>query len=147
MPDVVWKGSVCVDELNCSPYSIWYRSAVVDQVQVNGSPIMEGACGSPDGRPPALRLSDDVRRHFRGKLRRLATRTGRESVILDFARARGRVSSTEAADLAGVTASHAAQMLAALAAAGHLVGSRANRRGRGFHYIPVDQGPLSAGSR
>ena len=110
---------------------------VVDEVQVNERPIMERVHGSPDGHPLALRLSDGLRRHFSRKLKRLATRTGRESVMLDYARVRGRISSTEAADLAGVTASHAAQMLAALADAGHLVGSRPNRRGRGFHYLPV----------
>ena len=98
---------------------------------------MEGVRGSPDGHPPAFRLSDDVRRQFPRKLERLATRTGRESVILDFARSRGRVSSTEAADLTGVAASYAAQILAALADTGLLVGSRPNRRGRGFHYLPV----------
>ena len=98
---------------------------------------MENVHGSREGHQPALRLSDGARRHFARKLKRFATRAGRESVMLDYARARGRVSSTEAADLAGVTASHAGQMLAALADAGHLVGSRPNRRGRGFHYLPV----------
>ena len=110
---------------------------VADEVQINESPIMETVRGLPDGHPPAFRLSDDVRRQFPRKLKRLATRTGRESVILDFARARRRISSTEAADLTGVTASYAAQMLIALADAGHLVGSRPTRRGRGFHYLPV----------
>jgi ATP-dependent DNA helicase RecG len=110
---------------------------VVDEVQVNGMPIMENVHGSPDDHPLALRLSSGVRRQFARKLGRLSTRTARESVMLDYARARGRISSTEAADLAGVTASHAAQMLAALADAGHLVGSRPNRRGRGFHYVPA----------
>ncbi len=110
---------------------------VVDEVRVNGMPIMENVHGSPDSHAPALRLSDDVRTHFARKLGRLATRTGRESVMLGYARARGRISSTEAADLTGVTASHAAQMLAALADAGHLDGSRPNRRGRGFHYVPT----------
>ena len=110
---------------------------LVDDAQIADSPIMASVRGSPDGHPPAFRLSDHARRHFPGKLKRLATRTGRESVILDFARARGRVSSTEAADLSGVTASYAAQLLAALADTGYLVGSRPNRRGRGFHYLPV----------
>ena len=110
---------------------------VADEVRVNGIPIMQNVHGSPDGHPPALRLSDGVRRHFDRKLERLATRTARESAMLDYARARGRISSTEAADLTGFTASHAAQMLAALADAGHLDGSRPNRRGRGFHYVPA----------
>ena len=56
--------------------------------------------------------------------------------MLDYARSRGRISSTEAADLSGVTAPHAAQMLAKLEETGHLAGSRPNRRGRGFHYVP-----------
>ena len=110
---------------------------VADEVRVNGIPIMQNVHGSPDGHPPALRLSDGVRRHFDRKVERLATRTARESAMLDYARARGRISSTEAADLTGVTASHAAQVLAALADAGHLDGSRPNRRGRGFHYVPA----------
>ena len=110
---------------------------VVDRAHIDGRPIMEIVRGSPEGHPPVFRLSDNARGHFARKLERFATRAGRESVMLAYARARGRISSTEAADLAGVTASHAAQMLAALADAGHLVGSRPNRRGRGFHYLPV----------
>lgn len=110
---------------------------VADEGQIKERPIMETIHGSPDGHPLAVRLSDGLRRHFSRNLKRLATRAGRESVMLDYARARGRISSTEAGDLAGVTASHAAQMLAALADAGRLVGSRPNRRGRGFHYVPL----------
>ena len=100
-------------------------------------PIIEAVRGTPDGQAEAFRLADHSRRQFAGKLSRHGTRSARESMMLDFAVSRGRISSTEAADLTGVTPSHASQVLSALADAGNLVGSRPNRRGRGFHYVPV----------
>ena len=103
--------------------------------EISGGPILQTVRGSPDELPPAFRLSDRARRHFAARLEPSGTRTSRESLMLDFARSRRRISSTEAADLAGVTPAHAAQVLAALAEDGHLAASRPNRRGRGFHYI------------
>lgn len=102
-----------------------------------GGPIIGTVRGTPDGQPEAFRLADDSRRQFVGKLSRHGTRSARESMMLDFAVSRGRISSTEAADLTGVTPSHASQVLSALSDAGYLVGSRPNRRGRGFHYVPA----------
>ena len=67
----------------------------------------------------------------------LRTPEGRKALILHWSRARGRVSSTEAADLTGLSRVSAGKLLAALADAHQLKGSRADRIGRGYFYIPV----------
>lgn len=58
-------------------------------------------------------------------------------MILEWARARGRVSSTEVADLAGVAQNYAGKLLTELERQGHLEPGRPNRSGRGFFYRPV----------
>ena len=107
----------------------------ITEARCGAEPIISNVRGTPVDHPEAFRLSDPVREQFVGRVRH-RTRRGRESLMLDYARSRGRISSTEAADLSGVTAPHAAQMLAKLEETGHLAGSRPNRRGRGFHYVP-----------
>lgn len=59
-------------------------------------------------------------------------------LILDWVRARGRVSTTEAADLAGVSVGYAGTLLKTLAAAGSVAPGRPNAAGRGFFYVPGD---------
>ena len=71
------------------------------------------------------------------RLAALRTREGREALILHWSRARGRVSSTEAADLTGLGRVSTGKLLAALADAHQLEGSRAERIGRGYFYTPV----------
>ena len=61
-------------------------------------------------------------------------------MILRWSRARGRVSSTEVADLSGLSKVSAGKLLTALADAGHLEGSRPERIGRGFFYVPANSG-------
>ena len=110
----------------------------VEQVTSSGSPIIARVRGVPADHAPAYRLSDDCRKvlvHLLGPTR---TPDGRESVILDWARSRGRVSSTEVADLTGITVVYSGKLLGSLADNGLLVGSRSKRIGRGFHYLPVD---------
>ena len=76
-------------------------------------------------------------------LHRLATLRapeGREALVLDWSRARGRVSSTEVADLTGLSKVSAGKLLTRLEAAGHLKAGRSRRRGRGFFYVPAEPG-------
>ena len=61
---------------------------------------------------------------------------GQNELLLDWARHRGRVSSTEAADLIDVSVLTAGRRLAGLAADRLLLPSRPNGTGRGFHYLP-----------
>jgi len=109
----------------------------VGQENLGGGPIIEAVHGSPAEHPPSFRLSDRARQQFARKLKRFATRPRRESLMLDFARQTGRISSSEAADLTGLSVAYASQVLSALADAGHLTAGRPNRRGRGFHYLPT----------
>ncbi len=93
--------------------------------------------GAPDGAPSAYRLSDRAREILGSRTSMLRTLEGRKQLISHWARHRGRVSSTEAADLAGISSTYAAsEVLPELEQEGVLLPSRANRRGRGFHYLP-----------
>ena len=74
------------------------------------------------------------------RLASLRAREGRETLVLDWSRARGRVSSTEVADLTGLSKVSAGRLLSGLADARRLKGGRDGRRGRGFFYVPVDPG-------
>ena len=94
--------------------------------------------GVPAHQSAAFRLSDAARGRLAHRLAALRTPEGREALVLHLSRARGRVSSTEAADLTGLSRVSAGKLLAALADAHRIEGSRAERIGRGFFYIPVN---------
>ena len=96
--------------------------------------------GIPPHHPRAFRLSNAARGLLAHRLAALRTSEGRGALILDWSRARGRVSSTEVADLTGLSKVSAGRLLTALADAGHLEGSRPKRKGRGFFYVPVKPG-------
>ena len=94
--------------------------------------------GIPAHHPRAFRLSDTARARLAHRLTSLRAPEGREALILDWSRARGRVSSTEVADLTGLSMVSAGKLLTALADSGLLKGSRPKRKGRGFFYAPVN---------
>ena len=96
--------------------------------------------GIPPHQPDAFRLSDTVRGRLAHRLASLRAPAGREALILDWSSARGRVSTTEVADLTGLSKVSAGKLLTGLADAGHLKGGRPRRRGRGFYYVPVGPG-------
>ncbi len=98
--------------------------------------VIAAVTGAPAGRHPAYRLSDGSRHRIGHRCARLQSPEGRDELILDWARGRGRVSSTEVADLIDVSVPTAGRRLAALAADGLLAPSRPNGAGRGFHYLP-----------
>ncbi len=99
--------------------------------------VIAAVDGVPAGRVPAYRLSDESRHRIGHRCRRLHSPEGHDELLIDWARSRGRVSSTEAADLIAVTVVTAGRRLAALAADRLLVPSRPNGTGRGFHYLPA----------
>lgn len=109
-------------------------------MRVGGEPLIRPLDGVPAGHPPAHRLSDRA-------LAILATRTmasrapdRRRETAVAWARARGRVSSTEVADLTGLSVPWSGTLLTGLEEEGLLAPGRENRLGRGFFYIPVDPG-------
>ncbi len=99
--------------------------------------VIDAVAGVPPNQEPAYRLSDESRHRIGYRCRRLHSPEGQDGLLIDWARHRGRVSSTEAADLIAVTVVTAGRRLAALAADGLLVPSRPNGTGRGFHYLPA----------
>lgn len=101
-------------------------------------PIIVRLGGVPADGAAAWRLSDPVRARLQPRLEPVLTGGGRSKVILDWARARERVSSTEVADMVGVAQNYAGKLLAALEANGQLVPGRPNRAGRGFFYRPAE---------
>ena len=100
-------------------------------------PVISKVAGVPSARAPAHRLSDESRHRIGHRCARLHSVEGQNELVLDWARSRGRVSSTEAADLIDVSVLTAGRRLAALAGDGLLVPSRPNGTGRGFHYLPA----------
>ena len=94
--------------------------------------------GVPPHLPDAFRLSDTVRGRLAHRVASLHAPDSREALVLEWSRARGRVSSTEVADLTGLSKVSASKLLTRLEAAGHLNAGRPGRRGRGFFYVPVE---------
>ena len=93
--------------------------------------------GIPPHLPDAYRLSDTVRGQLAHRVVSLRAPDSREALVLEWSRARGRVSSTEVADLTGLSKVSASKLLRGLEAAGHLEAGRPGRRGRGFFYVPA----------
>ena len=110
----------------------------LSDARADGEPVVAEVRGVPSGHPPAVRLSGAVRERLSHRIVPLLTAEGREAMILDWVRARGRVSTTEASDLAAISVSHAGAVLKALAQAGSVAPGRPNAIGRGFFYVPGD---------
>ena len=111
-------------------------------VTVGGSPLIVPVAGSPPEPSQAYRLSNQSRIMLEDRMTSFDTPETRRSLILDWAHSRERVSSTEVADLGRITPSYAGRLLTDMEEEGLLVGSRENKRGRGFHYVPAPTQPL-----
>lgn len=101
-------------------------------------PVVVEVAGVPAGTPPAWRLSDAVRERLGPRLAPVVSPAGRAEMILAWAQARGRVSSTEVSDMAGIAVNYAGKLLMALEGEGRLEPGREIRMGRGFFYRPTD---------
>ena len=108
------------------------------RVRLGGNPIVVPVKGVPPSASPAYRLTTSARERLANRLEPLAGREARLDTALRWARARGRVSSTELADLIGVHPSTAGRMLIGLSEEGLLTTSSDVKAGRGFHYLPSD---------
>lgn len=106
-----------------------------------GSPVVAEVAGTPDGAEPAWTLSVEAREllasddEAAGTTRRAPDRA---ATALAWARARGRVSTTELASIVGANPANVGPVLRRLERNDLLAPSRPNRSGRGFYYLPVD---------
>lgn len=91
--------------------------------------------GQPERPRTAWRPGAPMRRRLGDRIERATSGAAREELLLGYAATYGRISSTEAADLADLSVNYAGQLLKNLEDAGHLRPSRPNRRGQGFHYV------------
>ncbi len=110
------------------------------QGKANGQPIIEEVAGTPADAPRAWRISEE----FLAALHRWDDRVGirrrspqRRDVALDYARARGRISSTELASIVKASPPNVGAVLKGLEQEGLLAPGRESRRGPGFFYVPV----------
>ena len=109
----------------------------LSDARADSESVAVAVSGVPADHSPAIRLSNTMRERLSHRISPLLTADGREAMILDWARSRGRVSSTEAADLAGISQAQAGSILKRLAESGEVAPGRPNGRGRGFFYAPV----------
>jgi ATP-dependent DNA helicase RecG len=103
--------------------------------ETDGRPVILRIRGVPAGEPEAYRLSDAVRERIKGNIPYADGQAARQTLVLEWARARGRVSSTEITDITGLSVTHVGNLLSSLEAEGVLRPGRENRRGRGFYYV------------
>ena len=121
-------------------------------VRVSGVPVMEPVDGVPPTAPPAWQVTAAARQRLTELGRDVGgTRTWpeRSTIARSWAVARGRVSSTELGSLVGAHSTNVQHVLKALEQQGVLAPGRANRRGAGFFYVPVEpseSGPVAGGA-
>jgi len=113
--------------------SAMHRLAVA---RIDSDRVITPISGIPQGRPVAYRLSDSARAVLDRWVSHLNTPTGRKEQVLPWATSRGRVSSTEVADMVGVSLPSAGALLTDLETEGLLARGRERKLGRGFYYIP-----------
>ncbi len=110
----------------------------LERTTLSGQSLISVIEGIPVDSPDAWRLSNAARLRLADRLEVLAGPGNRQRLITGWARHRGRVSSTEVADLLGLSTSHSNTILTSLSEDGLLKPGRETRRGRGFYYVPVD---------
>jgi ATP-dependent DNA helicase RecG len=115
------------------------RAAIGDLARgtVGGSLIIQTVDAVPAGQPTAWRLTDAVRERLAPRLEHLDGTGGRANIAEEYALLRGRISSSELAELSGVAVNNAGATLRHLEDNGILAPGRENRLGRGFYFIPV----------
>lgn len=93
--------------------------------------------GVPTSQPTAYQLGPAARAKLAGRVAHLDTPEGRTGVILGWAQARKRVSTTEVASLTGLSVPYVGGLLNALEDEGALAPGRQTKQGRGFFYVPA----------
>ena len=105
--------------------------------RIADEPIIEQVQGCSSEEAPAYRFSNATRSRLAVRDRARASRDASEAMLVAWASARGRITSTIAADLAGISTRQASSRLRMLADDGSLLPGRQNGTGRGFHYLPA----------
>ena len=85
-------------------------AAALDRIRSaasGGQQVISPIRGTPRGHPPAYRLSDHGREMLTRRVAWIENPDGRDRLVLDWVQVRGRVSSTETADLTGITTAYA----------------------------------------
>jgi ATP-dependent DNA helicase RecG len=115
------------------------RAAIMRLASANSArdAVLLPVKGVPPGQQDAYRLSDPARRRLAHRTGHLSTPEGRKAELTDWANKRGRISSTEAADLTGLSIPYAGKVLTSLEEEGILKPGRAGKAGRGFYYVPA----------
>jgi ATP-dependent DNA helicase RecG len=104
---------------------------------INGEPVIVPVNGVPTDAPPAHRFGEVARAKMAERVSHLEAPDGRTALMLDWARSRGRISTTEVADLTGLSVPYVGSLLTNLETEGLLAPGRAVKLGRGFFYVPV----------
>ncbi len=104
------------------------------RASVEGHPVVTELAGVPAGQDRAWRLSDASRGRLADRVAHLSAPTMRVNQAMSWVNARGRVSSTEVADMTGVTVVTAGKLLTGLEQQGLLQPGRETKSGRGFFY-------------
>lgn len=112
----------------------------VADVRIDGDLLITPLDGVPAGHPPAYRLSDTAQAMLANLTAAVRVPDRRREMVLAWARARGRVSSTEVSDLTGLSVPSSGALLTGLEEDGLLAPGRKTKLGRGFFYVPVDPG-------
>lgn len=115
--------------------------ARLSEASIEAQPLIvevSGADGEAERGTP-YRLGDAARDRLAHRCLTVGSREAAEAMFLDWAQARGRISSTSAADLAGTSTRLASERLRLLADRGELMPGRANGTGRGYHYVPAEE--------
>lgn len=106
---------------------------------IGGRPVIARVNGRPPEWEPTWRLARPVRAMLRSRV--IAnSRASRRTMLADYARSTGRISTTETQDLADVSHGTANTDLKALERDGLIVGATAAGGGRSFHYLPRSDG-------
>ncbi|MGH3247165.1 MAG: ATP-binding protein [Trebonia sp.] len=107
-------------------------------VKAGRDALLVAVKGTPVGQPDAYRMSGPARRRLVRRTRHLTMPEGRKAQLVSWATARRRISSTEAADLTGLSVPYAGTVLTSLEEEGILKPGRESKLGRGFYYVPAD---------
>ena len=105
--------------------------------RVGRDAVLAPVKGVPTGQQYAYRLSGPARRRLARRTSHLATPEGRKAQLVNWAYKRQRISSTEAADLTGLSIPYAGKVLTNLEEEGVLKPGRQGKAGRGFYYLPA----------
>lgn len=103
---------------------------------IDGDPLFVPVAGVPSAHDPAWRLGDAAAGVLSSRMDRVRSAENRPDLVMAWARHRGRVSSSELADIGGVSVQTASAALRHMADAGALIPAGTQRTGRGFHYRP-----------